>query len=208
MGANAQRADCPRLDAPMPMSPPGKPPLLPKVTFPETLGGEVKVEMPPSEPPDDNPIEAEEGHIARVARMGGLARHSPPPEDILRELVDHRKTALSEWRFLGYVRDMPRHKVPRVFDHEGSVLVFEQWNMKADGIGEPHAVQYPNGAVGRFPARSGGMRSPSGCVSANLHWYSDGTYFLLEIAGPLSAQQQHAILASVARSIAAATPTR
>jgi hypothetical protein len=116
-------------------------------------------------PPIDDLVEAEEGHVTAIARSADKARLVPPPADVLRGLVDTRKTLLSEWRFEGYVPEMPRHKVTRVFSRGGSVLVFEQWNMAADGASvvatPPQTVK-----IGRYLGNAGGLRTPSGCVAA------------------------------------------
>lgn len=206
--ANAQRSDCPVLNAPMPMRPPGKSPdWVPKVAFPEKWDGEVKVELPPVLPASDELTDADEGHVTGVARMAQRADAAPPPNGVLSQLVDPGKTVLSEWRFDGYIRDMPRHKVTRVFSRSGSVLVIEQWNYRADGA-SIHPMRLPNRTVGRFPATSGGLRAPSGCVSASLGWLADGTSFSLSIAGPLSLARQRELLIDVAQSIESAVPAR
>ena len=204
--ASAQRVDCPLRNAPMPMTPPGKAPeFLPKVTFPSTFEGEPKVETGVILPRGANLVEAEEGHVTAIARSAESARLVLPPADVLRELVDTRKTLLSEWRFEGYLPEMPRHKVPRVFSRDGSVLVFEQWNMAADGASvvatPPQIVK-----IGRFLGSAGGLRTPSGCVGASLTWYGDGVSYSLRIAGRESLQQQRDLLLDVARSIESVTP--
>lgn len=146
--ANAQRADCPLRDAPRPMTPPGKPPdFIPKITIPKSFEEEVKVVKPEIPPASDKLTEAEEGHLTGVLLSAEMARLAPPADDVLRSLVDTRKTILSSWRFEGYLPDMPRHKVPRVFTRDGSVLVFEQWNMEADGVSIA-AIPQPSLKVG------------------------------------------------------------
>ncbi len=204
--ASAQRVDCPVRNAPIPMTPPGKPPAFyPKATFPSTFDGEVKAETGVILPPGEDLADAEEGHVTAIARSVESARLAPPPADVLRELVDTRKTRLSEWRFVGYLPDSPRHKVSRVFSRDGSVLVFEQWNMAADGASvvatPPQAVK-----IGRFLGNAGGLRTPSGCVGASLTWYGDGVHYSLRIAGRESLQQQRDLLLNVARSIESVTP--
>ena len=166
--ANAQRADCPVRDAPMPMTPPGKAPeFVPKVTFPSRFDGEPKVEKGVLIPQGSDVVDAEEGHVTAIARSAERARLVLPPADVLRELVDTRRTLLWAWRFNGYLSDMPRHKVQRVFSRDGSVLVFEQWNMAADGAGvvatPPQTVK-----IGRFLGHTGGLRTPSG--HSHLVW--------------------------------------
>ena len=137
---------------------------------------------------------------AAFAGMVHSAAARPPADDVASELVDPAKTLLSEWHFEGYVRDSPRHKVPRVFTRQGSVLVFEQWNMAADGASIV-STPPPDLQIGKSPATWGGMRTPSGCVSYALTWREAGTKYSLQIAGPLPAEQQREVLVSLARSI-------
>jgi hypothetical protein len=205
--ASAQGVNCPVRNAPMPMMPPGKPPeFLPKVTLPSTFKGELRMETGVTLPPDEDLVDAEEGHVTAIARSAESARLVPPPADVLRELVDTRKTLLSEWRFDGYLPEMPRHKVPRVFSRNGSVLIFEQWNMAADGASvvttPPQTVK-----IGRFLGNTGGLRSPSGCIGASLTWNADGVSYSLRMAGQESLQQQRDLLVAVARSIESVTPS-
>lgn len=205
--ASAQGVNCPVRDAPIPMSPPGKPPeFAPKVTFPTTFGGETKVERRVVLPPGDDLVGAEEGHVTAIARSVEEARLVPPPPDVLRGLVDTRKTLLSEWRFEGYVPETPRHKVTRVFSRDGSVLVFEQWNIAADG-GSVVATPPQTVKIGRFLGNAGGLRTPSGCVAASLTWDADGVNYSLRMAGRESLQQQRDLLVAVARSIESVTPS-
>jgi hypothetical protein len=200
--ATAQRPDCPVRDAPRPSAPPGKPPeFLPKFTFPEVWGEEVKTEAPLMGPSSEELIDAEEGHVTAVARTTELAHGPAPAEDILRLGVDPGKTDLSGWRFEGYVREMPRQKVTRVFTRHGSTLVFEEWNFAADGA-RVYPTRQPSTAVGPFPATWGGLRAPSGCVSTALTWGDDKTNYSLRLVGPLSLDEQRALLLRVARSIA------
>ncbi len=205
--ATAQRVDCPVRDAPMPMTPPGKPPeFSPKVTFPRTFDGEPKVETGVVLPRNAELVDAEEGHVTAIVKSADNARQVLPPPEVLRELVDTRKTLLSAWRFNGYMPDMPRHKVQRVFSRDGSVLVFEQWNMRADGAGivatPPQTVK-----IGRFLGNAGGLRTPSGCVGASLTWHGEGVSYSLRMAGRESLQQQRDVLLDVARSIESVTPS-
>lgn len=205
--ANAQRADCPMRDAPIPMTPPGKPPdFIPKITIPKSFEEEVKVEKPKILPASGKLTEAEEGHLTGVLLKAEVARLVPPADDVLRGLVDPRKTILSSWRFEGYLPDMPRHKVPRVFTRDGSVLIFEQWNMKADGASIA-AIPQPSLKVGRWPGNHSALRTPSGCVSASLGWFGNGVSYSLKVVGPLSLKEQQALLLKVARSIDLATPS-
>jgi hypothetical protein len=189
------------------MMPPGQPPeFLPKVTFPSTFEGELKVETGVILPPGADLVDAEEGHVTAIARSAENARLAPSPADVLRELVDTRKTLLSEWRFHGYLPEMPRHKVTRVFSRSGSVLIFEQWNLAADGASvdarPPQTVK-----IGRVLGNTGGLRTPSGCVGASLTWYADGVSYSLRMAGRESLQQQRELLVAVARSIESVTPS-
>jgi hypothetical protein len=204
--AFAQRPDCPVRNAPMPTSPPGKPPdFVPNMPYPQVWGGEVKVEPTKILPGGEQILEAEEGHVTGVARMASLARKAPPPDDVLRMLVDVRKTPLGEWRFEGFVRGSPSHRVSRVFTKGGSVLVLEEWNMAADGASVV-AMRSPSFMLGRFPVNRGTLRTPSGCVSASLRWHGDGFSYALELAGPLSLQDQRDLLVKVAQSIVDSTP--
>ena len=208
----------------MPMTPPGKAPAFtPQVTFPSAFGGEVKVETGAVLPPQENPIDAEEGHLTAMARLAKAARHEPPPADVLAGAVDLRKTRLSAWQFDGYVPNpaahrarcdaagncstSSRHKVTRVFSRDGSTVLFEDWNMAADGAAvvatPPQAI-----AIGRFFGNAGALRSPSGCVSASLSWHGEGKSFSLKIIGPMSLQRQRDVLLDLARSIEVATPNR
>ena len=225
LAAEAQRADCPVGSASTPMTPPGKPPdFFPQVTFPSTWGGEVKVQTGVILPPGDDPIDAEEGHLAAIARLAQTAGPQPPPADVLAELVDTRKTLLSAWRFEGYILEpqpagppcrpgtspgncwtSSRHKVVRVFSQGDSTVLFEQWNMAADGAAvvatPPQTI-----AIGRFSGHTGGLRSPSGCVSATLSWHGEGMSFSLKAFGSPSLQQQRDLLLELGRSIESATP--
>jgi hypothetical protein len=181
---NAQRADCPKREAAMPMTPPGSPMIN----------------------STDELTAAEEGHLTGVARMVERAQPLPPADDVLRGLVDPRRTALSKWRFEGYVPDEPRHKVPRVFTLDSSVLVFEQWNMAADGAGVV-ATAPPTVQLGRVSAVRGGLKTPSGCVGASLSWHENGVFYSLTIVGPKPLQAQRDLLVDVARSIEAVAAT-
>jgi hypothetical protein len=152
--------------------------------------------------------------------MTTAAHLDAPPGDVLRKLVDPKATSLSTWQFHGYVPDpcwqrptrtsgtgCMRHKVERVFSRNGSVLVFEQWDMAADGAsiaGSPPATL----KVGRYLASAGGMRSPSGCVSASLAWDGDGTQYSLRVVGPLALEAQRELLLETASSIEAAASRR
>ena len=202
---NAQRPDCPLRDAPTPMSPPGKPPdFMPNFTPPLRFGDPVKVEPMVVLPRAGELVDAEEGHATRVARMVEHARAKPPPPEVLKGLVDTGKTALAQWRFHGYVPDSPRHKVPRVYSRDGSVLVFEQWNMAADGAsiaGAPPQTE----PIGRSRGHFGGLRTPSGCINASLSWQAGGISYMLQIVGPRSHQAQRELLLEVAHSIEAAS---
>jgi len=205
--ASAQGANCPLRNAPMPKSPPGKPPeFFPRVTLPGAFEGEPKVETGVALPPGDDLVDAEEGHVTAIAKAAENARLIPPPADVLRGLVDTRKTLLSEWRFEGYLPEMPRHRVPRVFSRNGSVLIFEQWNMAADGASivatPPKTVR-----IGRHLGSAGGLRTPSGCVGASLTWDADGVSYSLRIAGRETLEQQRELLVAVARSIESVTPS-
>lgn len=222
--ANAQRADCPIRNVPMPMSPPGKPPeFAPNVSFPKEFGGEVKVEgpqrnmpmpeTPPRVPPDLNStrgpatarnedaslMDVEEGHVTAVARLGELASSSPP-QAVLQKFVDPSKTALANWRLVGFVPDPSSQSLTRVFSRDNSTLVFEQRNFGADGA-KNFRTRSPNTKVGGLPALSGGRRAPSGCVAAILYWYSQETDYKLQIVGPLSFSEQRDVLMEVASSI-------
>ena len=90
-----------------------------------------------------------------------------------------------------------------MFSRAGSVLVLEQWDYKADGI-QIFAAREPSTTVGRFPARTGGLQSPSGCVAASLNWEDSDTSFTLVLTGPLSLQEQRQVLSAIAQSIYAA----
>jgi len=182
---SAQRVDCPVRGGSMPRTPPGKPPFTDQI-------GEL--------------TQAEEGHLTAIARMVEYADATPPAPDVLLGLVDPGKTALSQWRFEGHVRGEPRHKVPRVFTKGGSVLVFEQWNMAADGASVVSSAG-PSVMLGQLPAWRGGLRSPSGCVSASLTWHDAGVKYSLTVAGPLSLSGQRDLLVSIARSIVDAAPS-
>jgi hypothetical protein len=198
--ANAQRPDCPVRDAAIPRQPPGKPPdFAPKVTFPNQFGGEVKVEMPPLLPASEDLTAAEEGHVTAITRKADIARVDAPSRDLLIIPIEARNTLLSEWRFNGYYPERG-HKVTQVFSRAGSVLVLEQWDYKADGI-RIFAARQPSTTVGGFPARTGGLQTPSGCVAANLSWEDNETSFTLILAGPLPLQEQRQVLLEVAQSI-------
>ena len=205
--SHAQRADCPAPSAPIPMTPPGKPPdFIPHVPFPSNPDEVPKVEPPRQIPRSGEVLVAvEEGYLTALARMVERANAPPPPDDVARGLVDPRNTLLSQWQFEGYVRDSPRHKVPRVFTRQGSVLIFEEWNMAADGA-SVYATPPPDLTIGKFPAVWGGLRSPSGCVSVALMWHGVGHQYSLRMAGPLSESEQREVLEHLARSIEGATP--
>lgn len=206
--ASAQGVNCPARNAPMPTTPPGKPPdFHPTVTFPSKFEEEVKIEPRAILPLGEDLVDAEEGHVTAIAISAEKATLVPPPPDVSRELVDTRKTLLSEWRFNGYLPDAPRHKVPRVFSRNGSVLIFEQWNMAADGASIV-ATPVQTVRIGRFPGQTGGLRTPSGCIGASLAWDDNGVSYSLRMAGRESLEQQRALLLAVARSIEAATPSR
>jgi hypothetical protein len=205
IGANGQQVDCPRRNAPNPASPPGMPPTsMPVVHFPKVWGGKMGIEGPALLPASEDLNEAEEGHVTAVAKTVDFARANPPPDDVIRGIVDLQKTVLSNWRFEGYMLGDQRHKVTRVFSRSGSVLVLEEWNFAADG-GNVFPTREPSAKVGRFPARRGGIRAPSGCVAADLNWQGDGSYFDLRVVGPLSLEKQRELLMTVAQSIAAAS---
>jgi hypothetical protein len=199
--ASGQRADCPVRDAPSQMSPAGKPPAFrPNVTFPATWEGKPGIETGVILPPQKDLLDAEEGHATAVARLAQVAKPARPPAEVLRELIDTTKTPLSQWRFHGYVPGMSPHRVSRVFSRDGSVLVLEQWNMAADGAAivaaPPQTIR-----IGRLSANAGGLRTPSGCVSASLSWVEGQVSHSLRIVGPKSLQEQRDVLLDVARSI-------
>jgi hypothetical protein len=200
LSSNAQRPECPIRDAAIPRQPPGTPPdFTPKITFPNQFGGEAKVEMPPTRPASDDLTVAEEGHLTAVARMADVARLDIPSSDPLIVPIDARATLLSEWRFIGYYPEQG-NKITQVFSREGSVLVLEQWNYKADGI-TIYNTRQPSTTVGGFPARAGGLQTPSGCVAASLSWEEDETIFKLVLVGPLPLSEQRQVLLRVAQSV-------
>ncbi len=223
---NAQRPDCPVKNAPAPMTPPGKPPdFRPQITFPSVWGGEVvRVEADVVVlPAVQNPLEAEEGHLTAIGTLASHARHVVPPADVMAGLVDTNKTPLLSWRFEGYIPNpswhwprcdaagncstSSRHKVTRVFSKDGATVLFEQWDMRADGAAvvatAPQTV-----SIGRFSGNSGGLLTPSGCVSASLSWHGEGRSFKLQMLGPLSLDEQRSYLLGIARSIESVTPSR
>jgi hypothetical protein len=204
LSANAQRLDCPIREAAIPRQPPGTPPdFTPKITFPNQFGGEVKVEMPPTRPASNDLTVAEEGHLTAVARMADVAQVNTPSSGLLVVPIDARATLLSEWRFNGYYPEQG-HKVTQVFSRAGSVLVLEQWDYKADGV-TIFNTREPSTKVGGFPARTGGLQSPSGCVAASLSWEENETNFKLMLVGPLPLPEQRQVLMRVAQSVNAAS---
>ena len=200
LSANAQRSNCPVRDAAIPRQPPGMPPdITPQISFPNQFGGEVKIEMPPPRPASNDLTAAEEGHLTAIARMADVARVDTPSSSLLIIPIDARPTLLSEWRFNGYYPERG-HKVTQVFSRAGSVLVLEQWDYKADGITIFNTRQ-PSTAVGGFPARTGGLQTPSGCVAASLSWEDNETSFKLILVGPLPLPEQRQVLLGVAQSM-------
>ena len=181
----------------------------------------MKVEAGVVLPPQEALIDVEEGQLTAISRLAKEARHEPPSAEVLAGAVDLRKTRLSAWRFDGYLPNpaslrprcdaagncstTSRHKVTRVFSKDDSTVLFEDWNMAADGAAlvatPPQTV-----AIGRFFGNAGALRSPSGCASASLSWHGEGKSFSLTIFGPLSLQQQREVLLDLARSIEMAAP--
>jgi hypothetical protein len=226
----AQRPDCPVQGAPMPMRPPGKPPdFVPQAAFPATFPKDLSALSAASAAPavvlpvEQNPLEAEEGHITALVERARQARQERPPADVMAGIADVSRTPLSTWRFEGYERNpswtrprcdsqgncstSDRHRVVRYFSRDGSTVELEEWNMAADGaaiVGTGPSTL----TIGGYPGHTGGLRSPSGCVSATLGWHGDGRSASLHIAGPMSLEQQRAALLDLANSIESAARRR
>ncbi len=202
--AKAQRPDCPMRDAPEPGTWP-QPDFIPNIHPPGTYDGrpERRLVLPPR--PDL--LDVEEGYLAGLADYLRATNPTPPPHEIVRGLIDTKRTLLSRWQYHGYIGDAPIHKVRRVYSNKGSILEFEQWNMAADSA-TIAAAPATTVKIGRFLGNAGGFKTPSGCVSATLRWDGGGVNYSLKIAGPKSLVQQRQLLLDIARSIAAVTPGR
>ena len=58
--------------------------------------------------------------------------------------------------------------------------------------------------MGTHRATLGGVKGPSGCVATKLSWHDDRRQYSLEVAGPVSLEEQRATLMQAAKSIAQA----
>ena len=203
--ANAQRPDCPTHDAPRPAAGPGTADFIPNIHPPGTYDGRPERRVVLS--PRPGLLDVEEGYLVGLEDYLRAADPTALPDEIARGLIDTKRTLLSRWQYHGYVHDTPIHKVPRIYSREGSVLVFEQWDMAADSA-TLAAAPPPTVDIGRFRGNTGGFKTPSGCVSATLRWDGDGVNYSLAIVGPESLAQQRQLLLAIARSIAAVTPRR
>jgi hypothetical protein len=225
----AQKPDCPHLDAARPMRPPGPPP-----PFPPPMGAPPKtlaeaLATPPATsrelswddlPPESRAewdrrmederrrdwiVDAEEGFIASTAWEAAKATPGPLPPALHAFAIPADKLSLAGWTFLGF-RQTGRLHVHRYFRApEGSLLEIDEWAYKEMGgaiYGLPGAS---NVKVADRPARLGGLRGPSGCVSSSLSWHDDRVKYALLIVGPLDVAAQRRRLEEVAASMAAAT---
>lgn len=223
--AHAQRADCPRMDAPMPMKPPGAPPpILPPAQFPERWDDAVKLPPPQSRelsrdevPKDalakwdrmreearrnDWMTEAEEGHVAAMARMSQTARAAALPPALRAFAVDVGRSPLATWTYLGFL-ERGRLHVARYFRAaDGSVLELDEFAFKDAGGAIIELPGGSNASVSGRRAQIGGLRSPSGCVQSALSWQDDRVDYRLTITGPLELQRQRALLMQTAEAIA------
>jgi hypothetical protein len=221
--AHAQRADCPHLDAPPPNRPPGEPPpLLPPVSFPQRLEDGVKApqshelsrdEVPAAamkewdrrvekERANDWLLEAEEGHVAMVARASRGAQLSPPPPGLASAASDIASSPLASWTYLGFSPAGPHHLRRYWRAGDGSIIEMDELDLEATGGAVITLPGMHNARVNERPATMSGLRSPSGCIQSSLAWYDQRKSYALRLAGPLDLQRQRAVLMEVAQSIA------
>jgi hypothetical protein len=222
--AYAQRADCPRVDAPRPMSPAGgPPPFRPSINPPAHFGdpmpppksGEIPLSSLDEKEKaqylaelarrraNDDLLNAEEGHVAGLAWEAQAARSDVPRGVDPTKLADIRATPLQDWAALGYGPNFSPHNVTRYFRAaDGSVVSLHEWDYKADG-GAVFALPGSNNLrVRGFDARMGGLRSPSGCVNASLAWTEPDRSVDLLVVGPRDLARQRALLRAIAETIA------
>jgi len=203
--AIAQRADCPKEDAPRPMMPAGPPPkYVPEVDFRASPDEPRRTtRFPPPGPPKYGLLDAEEGHLAGMLSPLKYGSAKEPSADTLRQLVPVVATQLASWKLLGYER--PHFRVHQVglFTKDGSTLRFEQYRQFPDQ-GVAYRPSQANATIGSIPAWEGGIRSPSGCVKSTLNWTVDDLNFSLMIVGPLTWESQKALLMQIAASVEAA----
>jgi len=221
--AHGQRADCPRLDAPLPNRPPGEPPpLLPPVSFPQRLEDGVKPprshelsrdEAPAAEMKEwDGAVaklrandwldEAEEGHVAMVARASRTARLSPPPPELASAASDMALSPLKSWTYLGFAPAGAHHLRRYWRAVDGSIIEMEELDLEATGGAVITLPGMDNARVNQHPATMSGLRSPSGCIESSLAWYDQRKSYTLRLVGPIELQRQRAVLMEVAQSIA------
>jgi len=221
--AHAQRADCPRLDAPVPNRPPGEPPpLLPPVSFPQRLDDGVKPPRSHELSRDEAPAaaikewdravakqrandwldEAEEGHVAMVARASMGAQRSSPPAELASAAADVALSPLSSWTYLGFSPAGPHHLRRYWRAGDGSIIELDELDLAATGGAVITLPGMDNARVNGRPATVSGLRSPSGCIESSLAWYDARKSYALRLVGPLELQRQRAVLMEVAQSIA------
>ena len=197
MGAIAQAPDCPKMDAPRPTRPPGKPPtVLPQVIPPQSFGGEVKV-LPPDMPPVEEFQDADEGHLAEWAREPEMATMTlPQAASRLEAATSTKGSLLDQWTFRGYAVDDSRIRLLRYFTQGKVVLHYMVIDTSLGRYSAP-----PTTRVGAYPARAGAFRTPSGCVSSSIGWDRPHLTLSLRVVGPVPLDGQRRMLQEIADSI-------
>jgi hypothetical protein len=221
--AHAQRADCPHLDAPLPQRPPGEPPaLLPPVSFPQRLDDPVQPPQSRQLSRDEFPADAmrqwdrgvekqrandwldqaEEGHVAMVARAARDAQPSSPPRELASAPTDMALSPLASWTYLGFSPAGPHHLRRYWRAADGSIIELDEHDLQATGGAVFTLPGMDNARINGRPATISGLRSPSGCIASSLAWYDQRKAYALRLVGPLELQRQRAVLMEVAQSIA------
>lgn len=122
------------------------------------------------------------------------------------KLSDVSKTALSSYRYEGFIPDGPTPDGPwtsvtRVFHRaDGTLLMLHEWDYVSDGGGVLMVKEAMNTTVGGTPAQLSHKKSPSGNVLTELSWATKSKYYTLSVWGDVRSAGLNATINSQAQS--------